>query len=69
MCTNRKLRTPIERMMIVNYMAHYIKKTTTFYLIIGVTYGVLIIGEEKHGPTDWSMLAKIFGFGIIGLLF
>ncbi len=53
--------------MMINCMSHYLRKTFLFYLIICVTYLVLILGEEKDGKTDWRMLGNIFGNGIVGL--
>lgn len=57
MYANRKMRTPIERLHIVNEIARYRRKTFLFYLIIIITYLVLILGEEKDGKVDWRMLA------------
>jgi len=49
-------------------MSHYVRKTFLFYLIIGVTYAVLLLGEEKTNGTDYGMLGNIFGNAIVGII-
>ncbi len=58
------MRTPVERMMLVNYLSHYVRKTFLYYLVIGVTYLVLILESDKQ---DWAMLGNIFGNAVVGL--
>ena len=65
---NRLMRTPIEKMLMVFFISHYVRKTFLYYLIIGVTYLVLVLGEEDDNKTDWGMLGNIFGNGIIGVI-
>ena len=67
MFDNRKVRTVIERIMFVNFLGHWVTKTFVFYLVIGVCYVVLILGQEKSNKTDWVMLWNIFGNLIVGV--
>ena len=64
MYVNMKMRTTIERMHIVNFLNHYVKKTFLFYLVIGVTYLVLLL--EQDNP-DYVMLGNIFISGVFGV--
>lgn len=50
--------------MLVNYISHYVRKTFLHYLVIGVTYLVLILKSETQ---DWAMIGNIFGSAIVGL--
>ena len=68
MFENRKMRTPIERMFIINFLTHYVKKNCLFYIITGVTFLILLLGGETYNKTDWTMLGNIFGLGIIGII-
>ena len=54
-------------MQIINYMSHWRRKTFIFYLVITVTYLVLLLGEEADGKTDWKMLGQLFTNGIVGV--
>ena len=56
----------MERMMFINCLQHWVRQTFLYYLIIGVTYLVLL-EEEKSGSRDWGMLGNIFGNGIVGV--
>lgn len=58
----------MERMMMVWGLTNYVRKTFLFYLVLGVTYLILILGEEKTNKTDWVMLGNIFGNGIVGVI-
>ena len=63
--SNRKMSTPIERMQVVNALSHYVRKTTLFYMIVSLTYLVLVLVEEDQ--IDSNMVANIFGAGVIGI--
>jgi len=68
MFENRFMRTPMSKMHMLNYMQHYVRKTFLFYLIIGLTYLVLLLGEEKDGKTDWGMFGQILSNGFFGVV-
>jgi hypothetical protein len=52
-------------MHIVNMLSHYVKKTFLFYLVVCVTYLVLI--HEEANP-DYTMLTNIFLPGVSGVV-
>ena len=64
MYVNRRMRNSIERMHIVNFMSHYVKKTFLFYLIVGVTYLVLILDSDNP---DYAMVVNVFVSGALGV--
>ena len=60
---NRKMSSPPEKIQIVSALSHYIRKTTLFYLVTGLSYLVLVLVEDDQ--IDSNMIANIFGAGFI----
>ena len=69
MWNNRNVSNVVERMMVVNSMTHYVRKTAFYYSVMGFTYLVLLHGEEGVTGTDYYMVGKIFGIGIVAFAF